>query len=315
MKRKIVIILAQTSKKETYLEIQKVLEKKKYEVTMLKEPIEESKLEPYTAIFLAKELDVEVKKKLFYYAFTQEKQWYMLGEETSSIWKEKIENWHDKKVYHIKRWNMTRWQRAIKRTADLFLSSLLLILSSPIIVLLMLAIRIESKGPAIFKQKRVGKQGKEFVMYKLRSMEVEAVGEKACNIQNNQIISEDSNKITKVGKVIRKMKLDELPQFVNVLKGEMSMVGPRPELKGILEKIQDIVPEYAMRQKVKPGITGLAHVYGNYQTAIQTRLSYDICYLSDYRLRKDGKIMLLTIGVILKSLQKEKENGKDETVS
>ena len=111
------------------------------------------------------------------------------------------------------------------------------------------------------------------------------------------------------------MKLDELPQFVNVLKGEMSMVGPRPELKGILEKIQDIVPEYAMRQKVKPGITGLAHVYGNYQTAIQTRLSYDICYLSDYRLRKDGKIMLLTIGVILKSLQKEKENGKDETVS
>ena len=154
-----------------------------------------------------------------------------------------------------------------------------------------IAIKLESPGPIIFKQERIGYGGKPFMMYKFRSMKVQDEDE-----EKSQWTTEDDPRKTKVGAFIRKMSIDELPQFFNVLKREMSVVGPRPERPYFVEKFKKSIPKYMVKHQVRPGLTGLAQVNGyRGNTSIEKRIEYDIRYVENWSLTLDIQIMFKTI--------------------
>ena len=154
-----------------------------------------------------------------------------------------------------------------------------------------IAIKLTSPGPIIFKQERMGYNGKTFMMYKFRSMKVQDEEE-----EKSQWTTEDDPRKTRVGTFIRKMSIDELPQFFNVLKREMSVVGPRPERPYFVEQFKKTIPKYMVKHQVRPGLTGLAQVNGyRGNTSIEKRIEYDIRYVENWSLVLDIQIMLKTI--------------------
>ena len=183
----------------------------------------------------------------------------------------------------------------IKRVVDILFSSLVLTAGLPVYLLLMLITKLTSRGPVFFKQERLGKGQQPFFIYKFRSMEVDA--EKA----GPQLASDDDPRITKWGKFMRKTHLDELPQFWNVLKGDMAIVGPRPERQHFIEEIKMHRPEYKQLFRLKPGITSIGQVYYGYAENVQQmceRVDYDLNYLSSMSLRTDIGIILQTVKVM-----------------
>ena len=174
---------------------------------------------------------------------------------------------------------------------DYFVAIVAIIITSPIMIITAIAIKLESPGPVIFKQERIGYNGKPFMMYKFRSMKVQDESE-----EKSQWTTEDDPRKTKVGTIIRKMSIDELPQFFNVLKREMSVVGPRPERPFFVEQFKKEIPKYMVKHQVRPGLTGLAQVNGyRGNTSIDKRIEYDIRYVENWRLLLDIKIMFLTV--------------------
>lgn len=195
--------------------------------------------------------------------------------------------------------------RVIKRVFDILFSSVVILLLSPLLLAIALGVKLSSPGPVLFKQKRVGKERKLFTMYKFRSMRLNDQSDTAWSR------SRDS-RITRFGAFIRKFSLDELPQFFNVLRGEMSVVGPRPELPFFVDQYKENVPLYMVKHQVKPGLTGWAQVNGyRGDTSIEKRIEYDIWYIENWSIYLDIKIIFMTIfgGMINseKNLFKEKE--------
>jgi exopolysaccharide biosynthesis polyprenyl glycosylphosphotransferase len=192
---------------------------------------------------------------------------------------------------------MPEWEKKIKRIFDILVSLIILILTSPILIITAIAIKIDSKGPVFFKQERMGQNGKIFNILKFRSMINDA--EKFTGPVWSQ---KDDPRVTKVGKIVRKIRIDEIPQMYNVLKGEMSLVGPRPERPYFVEKLSQEIPYYKRRLKVRPGITGWAQVKHKYDESIEdvkVKLRYDLFYIENMSIRMDFKIMLRTILVVL----------------
>ena len=183
------------------------------------------------------------------------------------------------------------FNRFIKRSIDIIGSIMLLILFSPIMLIIAIAIKCTSKGPIIFKQERVGKHNKIFTMYKFRSMiEQDDTEEKTMwTVKNDK-------RVTGIGKIIRRISFDELPQFLNVLKGEMSLVGPRPERKQYVDRFKETIPRYMIKHQVRPGITGWAQINGlRGDTPIDRRITYDLWYIENWTLGLDIKILVLTL--------------------
>ncbi len=196
---------------------------------------------------------------------------------------------------------MPGWQENTKRLIDVFFSLLALVIFSPVFLTLAIIIKATSKGPIIYKQERVGRFGKPFKIYKLRSMVV--------NAENGtpELSNENDERITKVGKFMRKTHLDEIPQFVNVIKGEMSLVGPRPERQFYIDQIVKLAPHYTHLHKLRPGITSWGQVKYGYASNVEEmleRLPYDMMYLKNISLYIDFKILIYTIMVSIKG------NGK-----
>ncbi len=192
---------------------------------------------------------------------------------------------------------MPEWERKVKRLIDIVISGVILVLGAPLWGLIAVAIKLDSRGPVLYKQQRVGKDGRVFTMYKFRSMV-----ENAESQTGPRWAERDDPRITRVGKLIRRPRLDEVPQLFNVLKGEMSLIGPRPERPYFVEKFKKAIPFYTRRLKVKPGITGWAQIKGEYDTSmenVRTKLQYDLFYLENMSLRMDFKILLNTIYVML----------------
>lgn len=184
-------------------------------------------------------------------------------------------------------------QRLMKRGLDTVVSLVLLVLTSPFMVLTAIAVKLYDRGPALFKQERVTVNGRRFYVYKFRSMIVDA--EK----NGVAVLAEKNDKrITPVGKFIRATRLDELPQLFNILKGDMSLVGPRPERPEIIEKYEASIPEFSYRLKVKAGLTGYAQVYGKYNTTAYDKLKLDLMYIENYSLLLDLKLICMTVKVI-----------------
>ena len=185
----------------------------------------------------------------------------------------------------------------VKRVIDVVVSLVGIIVTSPIMLITAIAIKLEDKGPAIFKQKRCSLGGKEFNIYKFRSMTV------AQEKEGVKLATVGDNRITKVGKVIRKFRIDELPQMFNILFGHMSIVGPRAMSSGIVAECTEVLPEFALRARVKAGLTGYAQVYGKYNTTPYDKLKLDLHYIEHYSFWLDIKLILMTFKIIF-----DKEN-------
>jgi len=192
---------------------------------------------------------------------------------------------------------MPTWLMQAKLLIDLIISLLALLIFSPLILFLAIGIKLTSKGPILYSHERIGQFGKPFTLYKFRSMYTDA--EK----NGPALSSKDDNRITPFGKFMRKAKLDELPNFYNVLRGDMSLVGPRPERKYYIDRIVEKAPHYLHLQKVKPGITSWGQVKYGYAENVEQmieRLQYDILYIENMSVYVDFKIMIYTILKILK---------------
>ncbi len=184
----------------------------------------------------------------------------------------------------------------IKRLIDIIFSATALIMLSPLMLIIAAVICLTSPGRAIFRQERVGRAGKRFNIYKFRSMRIDAE-EKIGHIWAKT----DDPRQTALGKFLRRWSLDELPQFVNVLKGDMSLVGPRPEMSGLIDTFQESIPHYLARQRVKSGMTGWAQVNGlRGNTSLEDRVNYDRYYVENWSLALDIKIILKTLWAIKK---------------
>ena len=199
-------------------------------------------------------------------------------------------------LIEIKTELMPAWQASLKRALDIIFSSLALIALSPLLLILSILVKLGSKGPALFKQVRIGKYGKPFIIYKFRSMKKDA--------ENGvpKLSSDDDPRITKIGKILRKTRLDELPQFYNVLLGNMSLVGPRPERQYWIDKILQKAPEYIRVQRVKPGITSWGQVKYGYAENVNEmveRLKFDLLYLENMSLVLDFKILIYTVLIMI----------------
>ena len=193
---------------------------------------------------------------------------------------------------------MPTWEKVSKQMMDTLLSLIIVAATLPLSIILFMAVRLTSSGPAIFKQKRVGQYGREFTMYKFRTMYQDA--EKR---SGPVWATENDPRITPLGYWLRKLRLDEIPQFMNVIKGEMSLVGPRPERRHFVDQFKKEIPLYTRRLSVKPGITGWAQVKWKYDASlddVKEKTKYDLFYVENMSLRMDFKILVSTIVTVIK---------------
>ncbi len=191
---------------------------------------------------------------------------------------------------------MPIWQQSLKRILDIIISAICLIVLSPVFVFVAIGIKVTSKGPVFYLQERIGYKGKPFIMHKFRSM--------YDNAENGQpmLSSENDDRITPFGKFLRKVRLDEIPQFYTVLKGDMSLVGPRPERQYFIDKIVERAPQYRLLHKIKPGITSWGQVKFGYASTVNEmikRLEFDLLYIENMSLAMDTKILFYTILIVL----------------
>jgi exopolysaccharide biosynthesis polyprenyl glycosylphosphotransferase len=191
----------------------------------------------------------------------------------------------------------TAWIMFAKRGLDIIVSSLGLALAAPVAIITALAIKLDSPGPVLYCQERVGANESPFVLYKFRSMRCDAE-----TTTGPQWASKDDPRITRVGRILRKLRIDEVPQLINVLKGEMSLVGPRPERPFFVAQLKKHIPYYELRFSVKPGITGWAQIsygYGDDETDAVEKLQYDLYYAKYMSPMFDLQILFETIKVVL----------------
>ena len=214
----------------------------------------------------------------------------------------------DKSMIHAPISGITFEQRIIKRLMDLFIAGIGLLITSPIFLVTAICIKAEDKGPVFYKQKRATYAGRSFDVLKFRSMRTE-------DGSIHRSVTKNDDRITRVGRVIRKFRIDELPQLINVLKSDMSIVGPRPEMIENVEKYTKELPEFEYRQRAKAGLTGMAQIYGKYNTSPKDKLVLDLTYINQYSVWLDIKLIFRTLLVLLtpdQSTEAFEENSEDK---
>ena len=251
------------------------------------------------------DLPAEVRNNLMKYCYRNSIRTYVTPK-ISDILFRGAEDLHlfDTPLLLLRNQGLSIVQLFVKRLLDILFSLIGCIVFLPIMILIGISIKAYDKGPVFYKQSRLTKNGAVFVMYKFRSMCINSEKEGA------QLARRDDRRITPVGRIIRNLHLDELPQLFNILKGDMSFVGPRPERPVIFKQYTNIIPEFDLRLKIKAGLTGYAQVYGKYNTTPYDKLKLDITYIENYSFWLDIKILLLTFKIIL---QKDNTEGIDLT--
>ncbi len=194
-----------------------------------------------------------------------------------------------------------------KRVFDLVSSSVVLILSSPVFLVVSILIKAQDKGPVFYKQKRLTTDGKVFELIKFRSMRTDAEADGVARLSTG----ENDSRITPVGRFIRKTRIDELPQLINIIKGDMSVVGPRPERPEIAAEYEKELPEFRLRLQAKAGLTGYAQVYGKYNTTPYDKLCMDLMYIAHPGFMQDMRLILATFAILFKSESTEGFEGVD----
>ena len=214
----------------------------------------------------------------------------------------------DTPIFLTREHPLTLEQRAVKRMIDLVCAALLLILASPIMLVTAVLIRLYDGGPVFYSQIRCTRNRQEFRILKFRSMCVDAEKDGVA-----RLAAKDDDRITPIGKFIRTVRIDELPQLFNILKGEMSFIGPRPERPQIIADYEQDMPEFGFRMKVKAGLAGYAQVYGKYNTTPYDKLKLDLAYIENYTIWLDIKLMLLTLKILFKPESTEGVDSGQET--
>lgn len=194
----------------------------------------------------------------------------------------------------VERYNPSFEYLILKRIGDIVLSLIALIIASPIMLITAICIKVEDHGPVIYKQCRLTKDGKEFGILKFRSMRIDAEKDGVARLSTG----DNDDRITKVGRVIRKVRIDELPQLLNILKGDLTIVGPRAERPELAREYQEELPEFALRLQAKAGLTGYAQVYGKYNTTPYDKLLMDLMYIANANVFEDIRIIFATIKIL-----------------
>jgi exopolysaccharide biosynthesis polyprenyl glycosylphosphotransferase len=219
----------------------------------------------------------------------------------------KDDNLDDILILHIPTMHLTLEQRFLKRSFDILVSLSLLIVSFPIMIFAIILIKLQGDGPVLFKQERFKRENKPFYIYKFRTMKVtQSLSE------NKDLATNNDPRITVIGKFLRASRIDELPQLFNIIKGDMSLVGPRPFMRSVIDKAVAENPEFPFRGNVKPGVTGLAQVKGKYDTPEREKLRYDLLYVRKYSFWYDIKIIVLTIKAVFTKISNSEESKNDD---
>ena len=254
---------------------------------------------------LINDLPANQKNRILKLCFEKDKRVYFTPKLSDILVKGAEElNLFDTPLYLRRNNGIPIWKLAVKRFFDIVLSVFTLVVLSPVLLIVALAIKHEDGGPVFYKQERCTIGGKKFMILKFRSMIVDAEKD-----GRPHPVTEDDDRITKVGKVIRACRIDELPQLINILKGDMSIVGPRPERVEHVERYKAMIPEFAFREKMKGGLTGYAQVYGKYNTTALDKLKLDLMYITNYSLLLDVQIIFETVKILF---QKESTEGFSE---
>lgn len=204
-----------------------------------------------------------------------------------------IMNFEDESIIEVSNFEIPAEADMMKRSIDILVSLFLTILTAPIMLVTAIAIKIDSPGPIFYKQERITKGERSFNILKFRSMSESAESE-----SGPVLASKNDSRVTKVGKFIRSTRIDELPQLLNVLKGDMSLVGPRPERPFFVEQFKEQNPYYSLRHHVRAGITGYAQVYGKYSTDFNSKLNFDLLYIKNYSIPFDIKLLFQTVKIL-----------------
>lgn len=240
------------------------------------------------------DLEPALRNRLVRYCYERDKRLYVLPSVTDIM----MNNAHEAQVmdtvaYLCKNRGLSFEHAMFKRAMDILMSALGLLITSPLLLLTSLAIWVYDRGPVFYVQERLTRGGQVFQLIKFRSMVVDAEGDGYA-----RLASEYDARITPVGRLIRKLRIDELPQLWNILKGDMSVVGPRPERPEIAAEYEKTIPEFHYRLKMKAGLTGYAQVYGRYNTTPQDKLKMDLLYIEQSSFILDLKLLLMTVKVV-----------------
>lgn len=256
--------------------------------------INKEALEQYDAVVLW-DISEEDRNRILKFCYGQSIRTYIMPKIPDVILKgAEVLHIFDTPLLLTREYVLTIEQRFLKRSIDLVCALLLFLIASPFMLITAIAVKLYDGGPILYKQVRCTIGGKQFPILKFRSMRVDAEKDGVARLA----IKNDS-RITPVGKFIRKVRLDELPQLINIIRGDMSFIGPRPERPEIIAQYIEIMPEFAFRMKVKAGLAGYAQVYGKYNTTPYDKLKLDLTYIENYTVWMDLKLMLLTLKVLL----------------
>lgn len=245
-------------------------------------------------VFISGQIKEETKKEMFYHSLEEEWQISLVPDFYEIMLAgAEMEQIGEIPVYEMKRLRGFRY-KTVKRITDIVISSFGILITLPFTLLTAIAIKFESKGPVFFKQKRMSRNGKIFNVYKFRTM--------VNNAEKNTgpvLANKNDSRVTKIGSILRKTRIDEIPQLINVLKGDMSIIGPRPERPHFVERFERDIPDYKYRHRIKSGVTGLAQIFGYYSSDPEDKLRLDLLYANKASLLFDLKIILHTIKVML----------------
>ena len=259
-----------------------------------------AKIDQYGAVLMA-DISSDIRNKILKYCFNNHIRCYAVPKisDIMIMSAEKIQI-SDTALLLFRNQGLSAGQRCIKRIFDIVVGVIAVIIASPVMLVIGIAIKVYDGGPVFFIQDRLTRNGEVFRIYKFRSMRVQGADEK------KSITKKNDDRITPVGHVIRKLHLDELPQVFNIIKGDMSFVGPRPEWTATTDLYSQHLPEFLFRLKVKAGLTGYAQVYGKYNTTPYDKLMLELTYIEKYSFWLDIKLMLLTVKTLF---QKENTEG------
>lgn len=262
-------------------------------------------LDKVDIVYLASDIDKDEKSNIYDLLVSEKKKLFLTTSfENLLLVNPNIMNIEDESIIEVSNFEISQEDGLMKRIVDIVFSLFLILLASPIMLVTAILVKVTSEGPVLYKQVRITKDGKEFNVLKFRSMS--ATAEKD---SGPVLASSNDARVTTVGKYIRSLRIDELPQLFNVLKGDMSVVGPRPERPFFVDQFQEENPHYYLRHNVRAGITGYAQVYGKYASDFNSKLNFDLLYIKKYTLLLDVKIMLQTIKILF---DKVSSKGLDE---
>jgi exopolysaccharide biosynthesis polyprenyl glycosylphosphotransferase len=246
-------------------------------------------------IYICSSVGREYKSSFLHLGLEQHRQVYLVPDFYEVLlFQARVEQVDDVPVFAVGGLAIPEELKVFKRFMDIVLAGIALAITAPLFAVIAAVVRLESTGPVFYRQRRLTEQGRCFYLYKFRTMIKDAE-----KLSGPVLAEENDSRITRVGKLLRSVRLDELPQLINVLKGEMSIVGPRPERPFFADQFVNETPEYAYRLSVKSGITGLAQVAGKYSTSYQDKLKYDLLYAKRYSPVKDLAILFQTVKVLL----------------